>query len=73
MRDIIKTAEQGSKLLAEHRKADLSLSEVNCIYKEFASYKEEHSVHDAIIRIIELTYFMGVAVGYRNAAKWNSN
>lgn len=72
MRNIIETAEQGSNILKDHPRANLVLSEVDQFYELFKGHAKEKGTTEAMLKVMAAAFDMGVAVGYRNAKKWQS-
>lgn len=66
MRDIMKQAEKGRAILEEHKRAQLSLSEINEFYKIF---NNKSSANGGLLGVIGTAFEMGVAVGARNGCK----
>ena len=64
-RDIKKRAEEGRNILKEHPRHDLSLSELNQVYKMFKDATDDDGIgmFDAICTVFDL----GVATGARIA------
>lgn len=63
MRDVYKQAEKGRAILHKHKRAQLSLSEVNEFYKIF---RDTDSRRGGLFGVIATAFEMGVAVGARN-------
>ena len=69
MRDFEKSVEQGKAVIKKHPNADLNVGEVVTMYNALATNVEETGAisFDVIKSIIEDAFYLGVAVGNRNA------
>ncbi len=67
MRDIKKQAQQGRAVIRKHNRADLTVSELRRICDDFTAAAEQQGVYNALIDAVANSYYMGVAVGSRNA------
>ncbi len=67
MRNVNKQIEQGNAITKERRALDLSLSEIDALYKRFTETEATQGKSSAIIDIIGAAYSFGLAVGNRNA------
>ncbi len=62
MRDIKKRAEEGRELVERNPRADLSLSEIEELYKIL---RDEESENGGILGVINTAFDFGVSVGSR--------
>ena len=69
-RNIIKTMEQGQKIIQKNERYDLYLSEIEELLK-YSYQKEKNSV--SLFRIASAAFLTGVAIGFRIRAKKQSH
>ena len=67
MRNIDKNIEQGNEIIRKHKRADLSISELYYFYENFKKSAEEKGTANGLFDLISDAFYMGVAVGARNA------
>jgi len=60
MQDLIK---QGEQLVSKDEELDLRLSEIDVLFREFYSDKDEESLSEAVFNLIGRTYYIGLARG----------
>lgn len=67
MRNVLQQAEKGRKVLEKHPNADLSVGELHQFFSAFEETAKEKGSHNALWDAIDNAFYMGVAVGARNA------
>ena len=66
MRNVEKQIEQGNNVLSTHKQLDLSLSEIDQLYKKYLEMEKSEGKATAVLKIIGAAYSFGLAVGVRN-------
>lgn len=67
MRDLKKQAQQGREIIRKYKRADLSVSDLRKICDDFTATAEKDGIYNALMDAVADCYYMGVAVGSRNA------
>ena len=67
MRSVLQQAEKGRKVLEKHPNADLSIGELQQFFTAFKETAKEKGDYNALCNALDNAFYMGVAVGARNA------
>lgn len=67
MRNIENQVRQGEEIISRHNRADMSVSECMQIMEPIRSQEGAEQISDQIYDAIMNAFYMGVAVGARNA------
>lgn len=67
MRDIEKQIVKGREIIKKHRKAEITLTEIDYFMDMFDDQAKQHGTYDALFKVIGNAFFMGCAVGSRNS------
>ncbi len=66
-RNVLQQAEKGKEVLKKHPNAELRVSELHQFFTAFEETAKEKGSYDALWDAVGNAFYMGVAVGARNA------